>query len=93
MPRFDRTFTSDDVIRLYLNNLNAEETTLVDEFFEGAVQNVLEEILTFVGQGFALIPVVGEVPEIITVIRSVERLNSVLVSRDARLVVERRLRR
>lgn len=33
MPRTDRTYTAQDVIRIYLNNLNAAERSAVEDYF------------------------------------------------------------
>jgi len=68
MAELDRTFTSDDLIRLYLNNLDPGEQRMVEDFFTGLDFNVLEELADVLSETLELIPLIGDVLEVIGVV-------------------------
>lgn len=46
MPRKDRTFSAADIIRFWCNNLSLDEKTQVMVFFQYAVKDLVEEVIT-----------------------------------------------
>lgn len=49
MPRLDRTFAAADIIRFWANNLTLDEKTQVMIFFQYAVKDLVEEVITIQG--------------------------------------------
>lgn len=49
MPRADRTFHASDIIRFWCNNLTLDEKTQVMVFFQYAVKDLVEEVMTMQG--------------------------------------------
>jgi len=84
VARIDRTYTSDDVIRIYLNNLDDPEQVRVNNFFQGQFLRVVEESIDLFGVGLGLIPIVGELFEIVGTVRNLISLrNSINLNIEA----------
>jgi len=93
MPRRDRTYRADDVLRIYLNYLDEEEQDEVDLFFSGIDTDIFDETLDIIVDLLGLIPVFGEPFEFAGTIRDIlQFLERVEQNRDS-LERVRRLRR
>lgn len=91
MPRKDPTFSSDDLIRIWTVNLTSTEKAEVEAFFQGGGQEIVNELLDIISAVLGIIPLVGELFEVIGIVVDVVQLQAALNANVERLETLRRL--
>jgi len=83
MAELDRTFTDEDVIRIYLNNLDEKEKAEVRKFFDTSQIELVEDIIDVALDLIGAIPLIGEVFELLGLVVDIVQLEQGIRSLEA----------
>jgi len=91
VPRFIRIFTPDDLIRLYLNNLDPDDQEVVTDFFKGDREGLALAIAEQAAGVLGTIPFVGFAGELFGLTLDIIQVENLRQLVQARIRTENRL--